>query len=442
MAVATTRIRDLIIKRLKEEITEEENQELQAWAHRSQENATLFNQLMDPDFLKEALQESSELKLSIRNKIDRLLLEDERSTGGLPLINLRDSNLAHLSLVETKEADFKEAETDEGTMVYLSEASRPRRPRVWIYAAAACLLLLFGGSYLWLNRSSHPAVAAHLPILSNDVAPGGDKAILTLGNDSTIVLESAANGNLAVQGVSRVSKDKNLLAYTAANLPSPAITSPTSATALVYNTLTTPRAGQFQLILPDGSKVRLNNASSLRYPTSFTGKTREVSLSGEAYFEIAKDAMKPFIVRVNGLAVNVLGTSFNIMAYGDEPLLKTTLLTGKVSLAAGSKQSVLAPGEQAAISKDGSLKIAKGVDLDEATAWQRGYFHFSHEDIAAVLRQLSRWYDVEVAFTIPIPDYTFDGEIDRTLSLSSILRHLEKTDLHFQIDGRKLIVSK
>jgi len=428
MGVATTRIRELIISRLKEDLTEEENQELQAWVHQSEENAMLFNQLMDPDFIKEALKESSELKLSIRNKIDQLLLEEELRTGGLSLVNLQDSNLAHLSPTETEEAKI----------IYLAPPAR--RSRAWMYAAA-CLLLLFTGGFFWFSRSSSPAVAAHSTNSSNDVAPGGDKAVLTLGNDSTIVLENVANGHLALQGISRVSKDKNLLAYTAAGTP--ALSSPsTSTAALVYNTLTTPRAGQFQVLLPDGSKVWLNNASSLRYPTAFTGQTREVSLSGEAYFEIAKDAAKPFIVRVNELAIDVLGTSFNVLAYADEPAIKTTLLTGKVSLASGGKQSMLVPGEQAVISKSGDWKRTKGVDVDEATSWQRGYFHFSHEDIGAVLRQLGRWYDVEVKFTIPVPDYTFDGEIDRTLSLSSILRHLEKSDLHFQIDGRKLIVSK
>jgi hypothetical protein len=261
---------------------------------------------------------------------------------------------------------------------------------------------------------------------------------LTLANGSTIVLENAANGSLTVQGASQVTKDKDLLAYTNSKTTGAGSTS----TAIVYNTLSTPRAGQFQVMLPDGSKVWLNNASSLRYPTAFSGKSREVTLNGEAYFEITKDAAKPFIVRVNELAVNVLGTTFNIMAYNDEPIIKTTLLTGKVSLAAGGKESFLSPAEQAGISRNGSWKILKGVDTDEAIAWQRGYFHFTHEDIGGVLRQLSRWYDVEVEFTIPVPDYTFDGEIGRDLSLSSILRHLEKKDLHFQIDGKKLIVSK
>ena len=431
MEVAIARIRDLIIKHLKSATTEDEYQELQSWIHQSEANATLFHELTDADSLEELLKES-DVRESILQKIEARLADDPQYGP------LRITEAGYFSSGYETQPSQAPVETE---VIYLTPV---RRNKTWIYAAAACLLALCIGSYFFLPRFSRSAlIKSDVSQIKNDRAPGGDKAVLTLGNDSTIVLENAANGNLVIQGVSRVSKDKNLLAYTAASASSPSpSTTNTSATALVYNTLTTPRAGQFQLVLPDGSKVWLNNASSLRYPTSFSGKNREVTLSGEAYFEIAKDAAKPFVVRVNELAVNVLGTSFNVMAYGDDPAIKTTLLTGKVSLSAGSRQSLLAPGEQAAISKDGSWKIAKGVDVEESIAWQRGYFHFTQENIGGVLRQLCRWYDVDAVFTIPVPDYTFDGEIDRNLSLSSILKHLEKRDLHFQIDGRKLIVSK
>jgi ferric-dicitrate binding protein FerR (iron transport regulator) len=159
---------------------------------------------------------------------------------------------------------------------------------------------------------------------------------------------------------------------------------------------------------------------------------------------VAKDVTKPFTVKVQGAEVHVLGTSFNLMAYDDEPGIKTTLLSGKVSVAAAaSKPSVLSPGEQGVVDRTGALTILKDADTAAATAWQRGYFQYTHANIGDVLRQLARWYDVEVVFTIPIPDnYTFDGEIDRSLNLSRILKHLEKKDLHYQIEGKKLIVSK
>ncbi len=466
MAKAISRIRDLIIKHLKEELTADEYQELQEWIHLSEDNSIVFSQLTDPDSLSELLQASHELKASIRNKIEARIRE------------LSDHSPEYLV------ADPSLAEPEEGKLVYLPNTSQNKK--AWLYAAAACLAVVFTGAYLWMAHRSHLTSAEHVaPLSKNDVAPGGDKAILTLANGSTIILENTANGNLGLQGNSHVSKDKNLLAYTVSkNIPSGNTSSSAPIpSSTVYNTLTTPRAGQFKLILPDGSKVWLNNASSLRYPTSFTGKSREVALSGEAYFEIAKDAAKPFTVKLADLAVDVLGTSFNITAYGDDPVVKTTLLTGKISVAAAGavsslsaassapssssassipsssaaagkdplaagagKQSILSPGEQAVISHvgegTGSWKILKGVDTQEAIAWQRGYFHFTHENIGDVLRQLGRWYDVEIQFRIPMPDYTFDGEIDRDLNLSSILRHLEKKDLHFQIDGKKLIVSK
>lgn len=466
MAKAISRISDLIIKHLKEELTVEEDHELQDWAHSSPENLDLFHQLTGSSSLEQAMQEAHELRLSIRKKIDERMKEDRQKD----LITNRPTDDLRL-------ADHLYVGAEEGKLVFLPGMRRSSR-KIVPYAAAACLLIVFTGAYFWMTRLTRPAPAEHpAPLSKNDIAPGGDKAVLTLANGSTIILESTANGNLGVQGNSRVSKDKNLLAYTASKNTSSGNTSSGTPTpsSTVYNTLTTPRAGQFRLILPDGSKVWLNNASSLRYPTSFTGKNREVALSGEAYFEIAKDAAKPFTVKLADLAVDVLGTSFNIMAYGDDPVVKTTLLTGKVSLAAtgaapsspasspsapggksplaagtgtakqlanAGKQSILLPGEQAVISHEGNWKILKGVDTEEAIAWQRGYFHFTHENIGDVLRQLGRWYDFEVEFTIPVPDYTFDGEIDRDLSLSSILRHLEKKDLHFQIDGKKLIVSK
>jgi len=454
MAKAISRISDLIIKHLKEELTADEYHELQDWIHNSPENLALFHQLTDPSSLEEALQEMHELQLSIRKKIDERMKEYmQEGTADRQTDDLWTADRLYVGTEEGKE----------GKLIYLPGTRRSHK-KIWLYTAAASILVLFAGGYFWMTRPPHPALAEHpVATAKNDIAPGGDKAILTLANGSTIVLESAANGSLAMQGNSRVSKDKNLLAYTAAKNTSSGNNSSGGPipSSIVYNTLTTPRAGQFRLILPDGSKVWLNNASSLRYPTSFSGKSREVALSGEAYFEVAKDAAKPFTVKLANLVVDVLGTSFNIMAYGDDPVVKTTLLTGKVSVSAtgaaspssgatgkgvlsasAGRQSVLSPGDQAVVSQEGSWKILKGVDTEEAIAWQRGYFHFTHENIVDVLRQLARWYDVELEITIPVPDYTFDGEIGRDLSLSSILRHLEKKDLHFQIDGKKLIVSR
>jgi ferric-dicitrate binding protein FerR (iron transport regulator) len=400
------RIAYLFIRHLKDELTVEEQLELREWVNVSEHNQAIFHQFTDPDNLNGALKEYSTLEASIWDKID---------------------------------AKMKTADLSEEAPVY---NIRPNKRRRWIYVAAAAVLLFLSiTSYFWLasrfNLSSK-ARPASAPVGAKDVAPGGNKATLTLSNGSTIVLENAADGHLAEQGSSDISKQKNALSYT--TTPANGATS----AAVVYNTLTTPRAGQFQVILPDGTKVWLNNASSLRYPTTFSGATREVELTGEAYFEVAKNTSQPFSVKIPNAVIHVLGTSFNIMAYNDEPTVKATLLTGKVSIAAAAgKQTVLSPGEQGILTHAGEITMAKDVDTEEAIAWQRGYFHYVHANIGDVLRQLARWYDVEVIFTTPVSDdYTFDGEIGRDLNLSTILKYLEKNDLHFHIEGKKLIVTK
>jgi len=198
------------------------------------------------------------------------------------------------------------------------------------------------------------------------------------------------------------------------------------------------------VVLPDGTKVWLNNASSLRYPTSFSGPFREVELTGEGYFDVAKNETKPFIVKLRDITIHVLGTTFNVMVYNDEPESRTTLISGKVSIEVSkSRPTILTPSQQAVVYGSGDLLVNKNVDTEEVTAWQRGFFHYTKANIRDVLRQLARWYDVEVEFTIPVPeDYTFDGEIGRDLNLSTILKHLEKKDLHFHIEGKQLIVTR
>jgi transmembrane sensor len=406
MIEGIARLKALILKHLREELTPSEQDELQHWINHSEENRELFGQLTDPDKLRKNMQEFHEARATIWNRID-------------------------LQVGEEKAA--RKADT--------SHTTRTKR-RIWAYAAAASLLLLSTGVYLWQLRSSGSAKSANIAGSLQDIPPGGNKASLTLANGSVILLEKRVNGRLAEQGTTSITKDSNLLAYTAAL---PTVGQPQAS----FNTLTTPRSGQFQLVLPDGSKVWLNNASSLRYPVSFQGPSREVTLlSGEAYFEIVPitypggHSRIPFTVKINGLAINVLGTSFNISAYPDEESIMTTLITGKVQLAGTQHQAILEPGEQAMIARDKEWTIRKDVDTDEAVAWIRGYFHFTHENIREVLQQLARWYDIEVEFRIPAPDYNFDGEIGRDLSLLAILKHLEKKDMHFHIEGKKLIVSK
>src|SRR6185312_1588485 len=194
--------------------------------------------------------------------------------------------------------------------------------------------------------------------------------------------------------------------------------------------------------LSDGSKVWLNAESAITFPTAFTGNERKVTIKGEAYFEVAHDASKPFQVTVNGMQVQVLGTHFNINAYEDDDYIKTTLLQGSVKVTKGNESVLIAPGEQAKVNNaSGDIKIKKDVDLDEAVAWKNGFFYFSHADLQTVLRQFSRWYDVDVEYEGVLPKRLFEGKIQRSLNLSEALRILETNDVHFKIMGKKIEVT-
>jgi ferric-dicitrate binding protein FerR (iron transport regulator) len=198
--------------------------------------------------------------------------------------------------------------------------------------------------------------------------------------------------------------------------------------------------------LADGTKVWLNAASSVRFPVAFTGKERKVEITGEAYFEVAKDKTKPFRVKANSSEIEVLGTHFNVNAYDDEASIKTTLLEGKVKISvpvSGRKSSYksLFPGEQAEISKDGKIKVKGHADTEEAVAWMNGHFQFKSADIKTVLRQIARWYDVEIEYRGNI-DLHFTGQLTRNENVSKVLNELMLTgEVHFKIDGRKIIVS-
>jgi transmembrane sensor len=301
-------------------------------------------------------------------------------------------------------------------------------------AAAACIIGVIAFGTLLLIRSEPKkeiARSKNSKPNKNDIPPGGNNALLTLADGTTIVLDVAQNGVLAQQGNTKVIKLNGKLDYSANS----------SATKeIVYNTISTPRGGQFQVELPDGSQVWLNAASSLRFPTSFVGKVRRVEISGEAYFEVAKNKAMPFIVRVNDAEIQVLGTHFNVMAYNDEATLKTTLLEGAVKFVKEGINTMLKPGQQSQLTKEGQLKVVNDVDLTKVVAWKNGFFDFEGSDLETVAKQLSRWYDVEVIYDRKIDDL-FYAKIPRNTKLSVVLKALELTGkVHFQIQGRKIII--
>ena len=307
--------------------------------------------------------------------------------------------------------------------------------RRWWYAAAAVLLL--GGfltyRFAFQEPNKSPIVNKTIPE-KNDVAPGGNKAVLTLADGSTIILDNASNGNLAEQGNTKVIKlDDGQLAYNNAGIGS----------EVVYNTVSTPRGGQYQLVLADGSKVWLNAASTLRFPTSFVGKERKVELEGEGYFEVAKNAAMPFKVDVDGKGeVEVLGTHFNINSYSNEPAINTTLIEGSVKVTGNlsGKTQNLNPGEQARINAAGQVTLNRNINVDEIIAWKEGNFNFNSAGIEYIMRNVSRWYDLDVVYQGVPSKETFSGIVSRNSNLSEVLMIMKQAGIKFKIEGKKITV--
>ncbi|MDB5030468.1 FecR family protein [Mucilaginibacter sp.] len=303
-----------------------------------------------------------------------------------------------------------------------------------LMATTAIALLIFQGIYTYyksVNKTEFNKVVKNKGIKIN-ISPGSNKAILTLQDGSKIVLNDAKDGTLAQQGNANVVKLANgQLVYNKTNA---------EPEKVMYNTMTTPRGGQYKLTLPDGTEVWLNSASSITYPTAFVGKERNVSITGEAYFEVAKDKEKPFRVRSSNQTIEVLGTHFNVMAYADEDAIKTTLLEGSVKIVKNNNEaSILKPGEQAVFDKNGSLKIGPAL-VDEALAWKNGYFKFNRVNIKYIMRQLARWYDVDVLCEGNIKDDEFVGTIGRGENIMQVLHILELDNVHFKIEDKKIIV--
>ena len=304
--------------------------------------------------------------------------------------------------------------------------------RIAIAASVIGLLLI---SVLLLNdkigKKETAKVETNHQRFKDDVSPGGDKATLILADGSTIVLDETQNGTIAQQGNSKIIKLDGKLSYDPTNK---------NSREIVYNTISTPKGGQYQLELPDGSQVWLNATSSIHFPTSFTGTERRIEITGEAYFEIAKNPNMPFIVTVSNSEIQVLGTHFNINAYNDEDNVKTTLLEGSVRFVNDGSINILKPGQQAQLTKEGTTKVVSDVNVDNVVAWKNGMFDFENASIETVMRQLSRWYDVEIEYKGKTDDL-FIAEMRRNIKLSDALKALELTGkVKFDIQDKKIIV--
>jgi ferric-dicitrate binding protein FerR (iron transport regulator) len=332
-----------------------------------------------------------------------------------------------------------------------------------VATSAAAVLILAAATFFYLNirkPDSKPAPTEKVnPVVQLDVAPGKTTALLTLADGRKLVLDSTVTGQLAKQGETIVVNDSGTLKYQGSNQP------PTGA---LYNILSTANGETYGMVLADGSKVWLNTGASIRYPVSFTGNERKVQVTGEAYFEVAHDAAKPFIVDIlpateqagggqRGMSVEVLGTHFNINAYHDEAVIKTTLLEGSVkvvnrpSSTDKEQTAILKPGQQALISPsteadrgeaaDSQLIIQKNVDVNQVIAWKNGRFNFVKAEITVVMRQLAKWYNIEVGYEGARTAELLTGEMARDQMLSQTVKMLElAAGIHARIEGRKLIV--
>ncbi len=316
---------------------------------------------------------------------------------------------------------------------------------VWIAAASLMLISFSVSTYLLIHKKSKtdlPSIAKNeKPI---DIAPGGNKAILTLADGTKIILDSANNGAITKQGnITVIKLNDGEIAY------NPQLTTHNSQSATAdrpitvsYNTISTPRGGQYQLVLADGSKVWLNAESSLRFPTAFAGNERKVQLTGEGYFEVAHNASKPFRVSVNDMTVEVLGTHFNVNAYKDEDAVKTTLLQGSVRVSEGHASVLIKPGEQARVNIITGIKVKKYVNMEQVVAWKNGIFYFDKDNIEEVMRELARWYDVNVSYKGEMPERNFSGEIKRSMTLSQVMKVLEYNNIKYSIIGNQMIISQ
>ncbi|MBC7688268.1 MAG: FecR domain-containing protein [Aquabacterium sp.] len=314
-----------------------------------------------------------------------------------------------------------------------------RRWRLPAAAAAVALIILASATFLFFS-SNYPqqqlaAVKQVKKKPKTDFAPGGNKAVLTLADGSAIVLDSAVNGTISNQGKIKVVKlDNGLLAYSINGQQV------TENDAAFFNTISTPRGGQYQVTLSDGTRVWLNAASSIRFPVMFAGKERKVEKTGEAYFVVAKNKQMPFKVKANSSEIEVLGTHFNVNAYNDEAATRTTLLEGSVKIKKDNYSALLVPGQQSQVNKNGEIKVVNNADIEEVVAWKDGLFILKKADIPSVLRQIARWYDVDIVYKGNVPPGRITGDMPRNMKLSKMLEVMELVGVHFKIEDNKVLV--
>lgn len=410
MQEKVNRITSLIEKYLEEQLSQEEQHELNQWLAESESNRLFFQQITDTEMLRE--------KMKMYAGAD-------------------SAAIWHKTLQKI----------DEGKLVTMY----PQKSSFWKYAAAAAVILVSTGTWYYSGQKPGNQLVQTKTAgtsLTKAIVPGSNKAILTLSDGKTIILNEARNGAVATQGNTDITKTDGRLIYNR---------EPNSNTLRnienAYNMVTTPRGGEYHITLPDGSNVWLNAASSLRFPIAFAGNERIVELTGEAYFEVnpqhtvsSKSSKTPFIVKIatpTGASseVEVLGTHFNIMAYEDEAAIKTTLLEGAVKVISGATTQTIKPGEQALLKK-GEIKV-NSVDGEDVIAWTNGFLPVGGADLEFTMRQISRWYNIQIEYEGEIPNISFEGKLPRTADITDVIKVLNANNIKARLDekARKLIVT-
>jgi transmembrane sensor len=311
-------------------------------------------------------------------------------------------------------------------------------PRV---AAAASIVLLFGAGIFYFTKSELRVEQENIQVVEKpkEIAPGGNRGILTLSNGKQIVLSDISSKDI----IAKEDQDEVTIKMDANGVITYVINPNADASeedANSFNTLSTPTGGQYNIVLADGTKVFLNAVSSIKYPTQFNGDQRIVELEGEAYFEVAKNKSKPFLVKSANQTIEVLGTHFNVHAYNNEAVVKTTLLEGSVAVSSRNQKAILKPGQQSSVSESSNKIAVKEVDTEAAIAWKNGRFKFDNADLKSVMKQLERWYGIKVEYRGDVSDVRFNGGTFRNKNLSEVLKVLELSNIKFKVEGKTIIV--
>jgi ferric-dicitrate binding protein FerR (iron transport regulator) len=397
--ITLDRIKPLLRKYIDGSLSEDENRILEVWANAEPANRSLMQRIADPEQLE----------------------------NDLRLLQRSNSNI--LTRLQTAIPELQDEKTVQVPVVHRIHFLR----RGFVKYAAAVVLIAGVAGWIWFASKSSKQDNEGIVVQDQQmIQPGGNKAVLTLADGTTIILDSSANGAIAQQGNTTIEKTSNgAIRYHSGS----------ASGAVMNNTMRTPTGGQYQLTLPDGTRVWLNAESSITYPVAFNEQERKVTITGEAYFETAKDPSKPFLVNVNNRStITVLGTAFNVNAYDNESLLTTTLLSGSVQVQSDQQKLILKPGQQSLQLNNNAISIAPTTDLERAIAWKNGKFDFNGLDLPAVMRQLERWYDIKVEFTGLVSKETFRGRLTRDLNLTQVLGILGNMDVKYRLEGRKLIL--